>query len=238
MHMVWIELEDTLGSHASPIKATVRVPPLNSWPQDQYEVYTYSAIWLGLQALARMQAAESRLAQLTGLTRQHGHANRTPQPQPDSNLREQNMVRSEWAVALLELVHLFRLHKEVANHARHENNRLNTHYPRADLGSIAVTAGLHCGENFHSLVENFEQRRLREGQHPPQEPILQGSFAQCADVLMQFLHNECKLDHAGNFHNERLGSIQELTREVLEFLADKASQVLHNLVTQPLLALY
>lgn len=153
---------------------------------------------------------------------------------------QQACQRLEWTIALLELVHLFRLHKEISDTPEARANPLEHRYSMASLQDVGDLAHDLFSDIFEELLIRLSERKRREGQHTVAEPILHGSSTQCAGVLMQFLQDHCKVDHADDIelHKRWYGSLKILAHDVLNYMAEKVSQVLSTSAPPPLCPLF
>jgi hypothetical protein len=217
MSTVWIHLEDsqlfaTIPPVRDPPGAWVPIPPLSVSEQGQVEVCTYSSSWLCLQAFSRILQAEHKLKDL--LIQQDTLAY-LPWLQED-----QETARAEWALALLELMHLFCIHEQ----ALAERNMDSTLRLGARLTNIGNMASARCPDLFHQICTNLDAW-TSASERPVQEGLFHGSISQCITSLLQFVHGSCRIDYAGNSCSDWDASISGLARNVLGFFAEKASCV-------------
>lgn len=127
------------------VSVIVQVPPLGRFGVEPVTVYTYTAPWLALQALFRMIQAEDELESLPHMEE--------PGADNDADLRE--LLRTNWSVAVLELIFLYRMHLEIQG-----QTLLRTF---AGLLGIARAARLSDDSVFRRIHTSLEARQHRIG---------------------------------------------------------------------------
>lgn len=230
----WYEQDTgTLFSRIPPpesVVATVWVPPLSPYSAERVNIYTYNARWLALLALDRLTNAELELATLS--LPEAGHEALTP-----AAVRRKPDLYGSWAIALLELVLLYRLHLELAHLELAERPPALRHDRDSEgkLFGVGETAREHSPTMFHRIFRrlNAHQSRRVTVAGSGLDPRVEGTFDDCAGVLDDFLKNACKINVARNqaVHTAWLASIRILAKGVLQFMA---TQVLSLIRTRAL----
>lgn len=210
------EHSGTIFSRIPPgetVYATVWVPPLSPFYAEPVGIYTYNACWLALLALDKLAGAELELATLP--LAEPGHEALTP-----SALHRKSELYIIWAIALLELVLLYRLHLELEARPRELRRARDS---EGKLFAVGATASQHSRSLLPKIDSRLEvhQSATSTVAGSGLDPLLEGTFSDCAGVLDHFLKTRCKIDVAPNqaLHHAWLASIKSLAEEVLQFMA-------------------
>lgn len=80
-----------------------------------------------------------------------------------------------------------------------------------------------CDKAVFLKVHDSLQRKVGRTEHGGvvNDHITEGTIADCAQALMEFLNSKCKIEHAGHHHAAWLDSIQRLVRHVLFFFFEQ-----------------
>lgn len=181
---------------------------------------TYNAHWLALLALNRLVNAELELATLSPAEVRH----EAPTP---AELHRKSELYNLWAIAMLELVLLYRLHLELE--ARPPELRRDWDW-RGKLFGVGERARQDGPDLLLKMFGRLDAHPSGRSSVPQNtfDPLVEGTFSDCAGVLDHFLKTMCKIDaaHDQAVHENWLASIRSLAEEVLQFLA---AQVLFSL---------
>lgn len=192
------------------VSTQVFVPVLSPHGRSFVEVHTYAGKWLAIIALSTLVNAELRMGQLAA-----------------DQATERKATLDKWAVALLELVILFRLHSEADDTIGY----LDRVPPPPVLVSATWTSlgrtAHSVDETLYATIRDSLERRQLEGQAASDDydTVSWGSFAECSSSLEGWIRATCKLDVPGLLgQRERyLRSICGEARILFEYLYHEVS---------------
>lgn len=195
------------------VQAIVWVPPLTLYNAEPVRVNMYSARWLALLALDRLTHAELELETLI-------FAAAAPEALTPAELGQKSEIYSRWVLAVFELVLLYRLHLELEERALRRRQDWE-----GKLFGVGAVAREHSLDLLHKIDRRLHVHQSTDATVAGSglDPLVEGTFSDCAGVLDHFLKTACKINVARNpaLHIDWLASIRILAEEVLQFMADQ-----------------